>query len=107
MPPTLVLGAVGVGETHLAHALGHIACRWGITTFAERAAGSSNGSAPVRLDNSHEAEMRTLLRVDPLIIDDVALQAMDATETADIYELVVERHRRASTIVTSNRDPME
>ena len=51
--------------------------------------------------------MRKLLRVDLLIIDDFALQAMDPTETADIYELVVERHRRASTIVTSNRDPIE
>jgi hypothetical protein len=29
------------------------------------------------------------------------------TETADVYELVVERHRRASTIVTSNREPAE
>jgi DNA replication protein DnaC len=27
-----------------------------------------------------------------LIIDDFALQALDATQTADFYELVVERH---------------
>ena len=32
---------------------------------------------------------------------------LDATETNDFYELVVERHRRASTIVTSNREPAE
>ncbi len=40
-----------------------------------------------------------------LIIDDFALQPLDATATADFYELVVERHHKASTIVTSNRDP--
>ena len=28
-------------------------------------------------------------------------------ETSDIYELVVERHRRASTVITSNREPAE
>jgi DNA replication protein DnaC len=51
--------------------------------------------------------MRRLARVDLLIIDDLALQAMDHTETADFYELVVERHQKSSTVVTSNRDPSE
>jgi len=32
---------------------------------------------------------------------------MDALDTADIYELIVERHRTASTVVTSNREPIE
>ena len=31
----------------------------------------------------------------------------DPTQTNDFYELVVERHRKASTIVTSNREPSE
>ncbi len=30
-------------------------------------------------------------------------QPLDATETADFYEICVERHQRASTVVTSNR----
>jgi hypothetical protein len=30
---------------------------------------------------------------------------VDAVDTAEIYELIVERRRSASTIVTSNRDP--
>ena len=32
---------------------------------------------------------------------------MDATDTADIYEIIVERHRAAATITTSNREPAE
>ena len=58
-----------------------------------------------RLDNTLEAEMRKLARVDMLILDDFALRSLDPTETNDFYELVVERHRKASTIVTSNREP--
>jgi DNA replication protein DnaC len=60
-----------------------------------------------RLDNTVEAEMRQLARVDLLIIDDLALQAMDLVETAGFYELIVERHQKSSTVVTSNRDPSE
>jgi len=30
-----------------------------------------------------------------------------ATETNDFYELIVERHRNASTVITSNREPPE
>ncbi len=51
--------------------------------------------------------MRKLARVDLLILDDFALRALDPTETNDFYELIVERHRKASTIVTSNREPSE
>ncbi len=51
--------------------------------------------------------MRKLARVELLILDDFALQAMDQVETADFYELVVERHRKSSTVITSNRDPAE
>jgi len=103
----LVLGPVGVGKTFLASALGHIACRRRHTVAFERADRLFKRLKAARLDNSHEAEVRKLLRVDVLIVDDFALQALDATETADIYEIVVERHRRASTIVTSNREPAE
>jgi len=60
-----------------------------------------------RLDNTLAAEMRKLARVDLLILDDFALRNLDATETNDFYELIVERHRKKATIVTSNRDPSE
>jgi DNA replication protein DnaC len=42
-----------------------------------------------------------------LILDDLALQPLGTVETSDFYELIVERHRSASTITTSNRDPAE
>ena len=57
-----------------------------------------------RLDNSTEAEMRRLAQVRLLIIDDFALQPLDATATTDFYEIVVARHHKATT-VTSNRTP--
>jgi len=60
-----------------------------------------------RLDNTHEAELRHLIAVDLLIIDDFGLDAMDATESRDTHEILTERHRAGSIIVTSNRGPDE
>ena len=59
-----------------------------------------------RLDNTTEAEHRRLA-AGASIIDDFALQPLDDTATADFYELIVARHRKNATIVTSNRTPDE
>ncbi len=103
----LILGPVGVGKTHLACALGHIAVRRNKTVVMARADKLFKRLKACRLDNTIEAEMRRLARVDLLVLDDFALQPLDAVETTDFYELVVERHRKASTLITSNREPAE
>ena len=59
------------------------------------------------LDNSFDAEIRKLIAVDLLILDDLGLDAMDAHESRDAYEILTERHRAGSIIVTSNRGPDE
>jgi DNA replication protein DnaC len=103
----LVLGPVGVGKTHLASALGHIAIRRRRSVHMARADKLFKRLKAARLDNSLEAEMRRLAHLDLLILDDFALQALDATQTTDFYELIVERHRKHATVVTSNREPAE
>jgi DNA replication protein DnaC len=103
----VIMGPVGVGKTYIANALGHAAVRRRYTVIFQRADVLLKRLRASRLDNSHDAEMRKLLRVDLLVLDDFALQPLDVLDTSDIYDLIVERHRAASTVVTSNREPIE
>lgn len=103
----LILGPVGVGKTHLAQALGHIACRRRLKVHVDRADRLFKRLKAARLDNSYDAELRRLIAIDVLILDDFALQPLHATETTDFYELSVERHLKAPTVITSNREPPE
>lgn len=102
-----IVGPTGVGKTFIAHALGHAACRQRRTVLAVRADQMLKTLKHARLDNSYEAELRKLVSADLLVIDDFALDSMDATESRDAYEIFIERHRSGSTIVTSNRGPDE
>jgi DNA replication protein DnaC len=103
----LVVGPVGVGKTFLATALGHIACRRKTSVHFERADRLHKRLKAARLDASYDQEIRKLIGVELLILDDLCLQPLDPIETVDLFELVIERHHRASTVVTSDRDPSE
>src|SRR5438128_2938795 len=100
-----IVGPVGVGKTFLAHALGHIACRRGASVLALRTDQMLKTLKHARLDNSHEAELRKLISVDLLLVDDFGLDAMDATESRDAYAILTERHRSGSIVITSTRRP--
>jgi len=89
----------------MASALGHAASRRRYTVSFQRTDLLLMRLRGSRLDNSHDAEPRKLIRVEPLILDDFRLQPLDPLDTADIYELIVKRHQDASTMVTSNGQP--
>lgn len=102
-----IVGPVGVGTTFLAHALGHIACRRGATVLALRTDHMLKTLKHARLDHSYEVALRKIISVDVLLLDDFAIDVLDATESRDLYDILLERYRTGSIIVTSNRGPDE
>jgi DNA replication protein DnaC len=102
-----ILGPVGVGKTHFSQGLGHLCCEAGYNVRFSRADALLRSLRQSRMDNSREALMTALVTVDVLILDDFALEPMGREESRDIYQLLVERNARFSTIITSNRDTAE
>jgi DNA replication protein DnaC len=96
-------GPVGVGKSFLASALGHSACRAGSRVRFVKVARLLQALHQARADHSFERELRTWLAPDLLILDDFGLRTLTAQQSSDFYDVLVERHGRASTLITSNR----
>ncbi len=99
----LLVGPVGVGKTFLAQALGAAAARAGHSVLFSRADRLLKELAQARADHTFEAVFRRYLAPELLVVDDFGLHRLSAQQSQDLYELIIERHRRSSFVVTANR----
>ena len=99
----LLVGPAGVGKSFLAQALGYSAVRAGHTVRFSHADDYFRTMAQARVDNSPERTFRSFLTPDLLILDDLGLHRLTAQQSADLYELILHRHRVSSFVITSNR----
>lgn len=98
-----LLGPVGVGKSHIAQALGHIACRMGYDVLYTKAAKMFRYLNGGRADNSWEMRIKRHIVTDLLIIDDFGLKPLTPLQSDDFYEVINERYMKKSVIFTSNR----
>jgi len=100
-------GPVGVGKTHLAQALGHQACRLSYSALFIKANRLLSDLGGGRADGTWEKRLRRYLKPDLLIIDDFAIKELTKSQGEDLYELIDQRYRSSSMIVTANRTPKD
>jgi DNA replication protein DnaC len=96
-------GPTGVGKTFLASALAHAAIRAGHRVLSIRSDTLLKTMHQSRADHSTERVLRSYLTPTLLLIDDFGLKRLTAQQSSDLYEIIIERHKRSSTIITSNR----
>lgn len=97
----LLTGATGVGKTFIACALGHAACRHGLSTryyrvgrlLAEMTLALGDGTYPKMLDS--------LSRVKLLILDDWGIDPLSDAHGRALLDLLDERLGRTSTLIAS------
>jgi DNA replication protein DnaC len=97
----LVTGPTGVGKSWIACALGHKACRDNRSVLYHRLPRLFEALALARGDGRYARLLKTLSRVDLLILDDWGLAPLTGEQRRDLLEVVDDRHQRGSTIITS------
>jgi DNA replication protein DnaC len=97
----LIIGPTGVGKSWIACALGHKACRDNRSVLYQRLPRLFEALTLARGDGRHARLLRTLARVELLILDDWGLAPMTAEQRRDLLEMMEDRHGRGSTMVTS------
>ncbi len=97
----IITGPAGVGKSWLVCALGHKAARDNRSVLYKRIPRLFADLALTRGDGRHARLLKTLGRIDLLILDDWGLEPLDASMRRDLLEILDDRHGRNSTIVTS------
>ena len=89
------------GKSWLACALGHKACRDDRSVLYHRVPRLLDALALARGDGRYTRLLKSLARVELLILDDWGLAPLTSQQGRDLLEIVDDRHGRGSTIVTS------
>ena len=97
----ILCGPTGIGKSWLTCALGHKACRDNRSVLYQRIPKLLPDLTLARADGRYARLLRTLGRVELLILDDWGLQPLDAAARQDFLEIIEERYARRSTIITS------
>ncbi|HEY3143115.1 MAG TPA: IS21-like element helper ATPase IstB [Acidimicrobiales bacterium] len=104
----ILYGPVGVGKTHVAQGLGHLAIRHGADVRFTKTSRALADLAGGHADHTWNRRLGELTRPDLLILDDFAMRELTAGQADDLYELVSERAQATrSLIITSNRSPVD
>lgn len=102
----ILYGPVGVGKTHIAQALAHLAIRAGAEARFIKTSRALTELAGGHADGTWTRRLRELARPTVLVLDDFAMRELTPTQADDLYELINERTGR-SLILTSNRSPVD
>ena len=97
----LITGPAGVGKSWLGCALGHKACREDFSVLYHRVPRLFSELALARGDGRYAKRLRSLARVDLLILDDWGPEQLTAEQRRDILEIVEDRYDTRSIVITS------
>src|SRR5207253_7934261 len=82
-------------------ALGHKACRDNRSVLYQRLPRLFDALALARGDGRHARLLKSLARVELLILDDWGLAPLAPAQAHDLLEIIDDRHGRGSTLLTS------
>ncbi len=96
-----ITGPTGIGKSWLACAMGHQACRLGLSVSYMRIARILEELRLAHADGSYPRVANKLLKYDLIILDDWGLDRLNQEQRRDILEIVEDRHGLKSLLITS------
>ena len=99
----IIMGPVGTGKTHLAQALGLLACQRQKKVCFIRTNDLLNKFHQSRADETWNALFKRYTKYDVLILDDFGLKTLSPEQSADLYDLIAAVHINSTLIITTNR----
>src|ERR1700722_179098 len=104
----VLYGPVGVGKTHVAQGLGHLAIRQGAEVRFIKTSRLLATLAGGHADRTWDKRLREFVRPAVLVLDDFGMRELTTAQADDLYELISERAAASrSMILTSNRSPVD
>jgi len=97
----IITGPSGVGKSFIAQALGNQACLTGYKVLYANTARYFTKLKLAKIDGTYMKELQKLLKIDLVILDDFGLQAFDNHAREALIDIVDDRHKNKSTIVSS------
>jgi DNA replication protein DnaC len=97
----LITGSTGIGKSHVATALGHQACTLGYKVYYANMAKLFSKLKMGKADGSYMREISRIERQDLLILDEFGLVPIDNQNRSALMEIIEDRHKKASMIITS------
>ena len=101
----LVLGKTGEGKTHLAVAIGQRLCAEGISVMFLPVNFLFEEVIAARAAGKYLAYVKRLTQTKVLILDDFGLRNYTHEEANVLVDLLEDRHRKGSVVITSQVDP--
>jgi DNA replication protein DnaC len=98
----IFLGKSGTGKTHLATGLGVAACRQGLTTRFVTGCGLVNELIEAKKGKTLSRLIQRYARYGLLILDELGYVPFSREGAELLFQVLTERHERASVIITSN-----
>jgi len=96
------IGPSGVGKTHLANAIGQLACLRGHRVRFVTAADLVNDLVAAQARNGLHRRLAVWASYELVLVDELGYLSFDARGADLLYQVFNRRYQRASTIVTTN-----
>jgi DNA replication protein DnaC len=97
----LITGPCGIGKSFLACALGHKACRENLSVLYHRLPRLFTALALARGDGRYAKLLRSLARVNLLVLDDWSPEPLTPEQRRDLLEIVEDRYDTGSLLIGS------